>query len=93
MGNFGETSGKFPKFRKVMKIFPGKFPENSRKNETILTVKCDVTERKSCFYFCKRDENRRNFQGKFRGKFPKCQKFPEEISPKNFPKIPGSFFG
>jgi hypothetical protein len=27
------------------------------------------------------------------GKFPKCQKFPEEISPENFPEIPGDFFG
>ena len=31
--------------------------------------------------------------GKISGKFPKCQKFPEEISPENFPEIPGVFFG
>jgi hypothetical protein len=31
--------------------------------------------------------------GEILGKFPKCQKFPEEIFPENFPEIPGVFFG
>ena len=31
--------------------------------------------------------------GNFQGKFPKFQKFPEEISTENFPEIPGVFFG
>ena len=35
---------------------------------------------------------KKNF-GELSGKFPKCQKFPEEISPENFPEIPGVFFG
>jgi hypothetical protein len=35
--------------------------------------------------------NSRKISGKFRGKFPKCQKFPGEISPENFPEIPGVF--
>ena len=34
---------------------------------------------------------KKNF-GELSGKFPKCQNFPEEISPESFSEIPGVFF-
>ena len=44
------------------------------------------------FYFYRSKEAPGKFRGNFRRKFPKWQKFPEEISPENFPEIPGVFF-
>jgi hypothetical protein len=68
---------------------PGKFPENY----DIFTIKCNDTAQKSIFFIFRKVSKPGRPSGKFRGKFSKCQKFPGEISPENFPEIPGVFFG
>ena len=42
---------KFHKFRKFVKIFPGKFPENSRKIGVFFRMECNATEQKLNFLF------------------------------------------
>jgi hypothetical protein len=90
--NSGKISGKFPKFRKFTKNFPGNFPKNSRKTQGVFYYECNVTARKSWFLLVANHWKSRKISGKFRRKFTKYQKFPEEISPENFPEIPGVFF-
>ena len=47
----GKISGKLPKFRKFAKIFPEKFPENSRKTYVFFTVKRNAAAQKSIVLF------------------------------------------
>ena len=76
-----------------LRKFPENFPENSRKIRPFFVVKMECYRAK-IYLFITSDvmKIQENF-GKISGKFPKCQKFPEEISPENFPEIPGVFFG
>jgi hypothetical protein len=55
-------------------------------------IKYNVTDLKLLFLLLENVGNSRKISGKFQGKFPKCQKFPEETSPENFPEISGVFF-
>ena len=94
--NFGESFEKFPKFWKFTKNFPGNFSGIFRKipgkHPTFFLFKYDFTELKSLFLLVWKEWKSRKTSRKILGKFPKFQKFPEEISPENFPKIPGVFF-
>lgn len=74
--NFRKTSGKFPKFRKFAKTFPGNFPgnfpENSRKTHCVFLCKTQCYRAKIyVFIIVKVKENQGKLHGKFCGKFPK----------------------
>ena len=81
---------------KMRENFPRKFPENSRKipekSGGIFVIKYNDTELKSLFLLVQKCGKFRNISRKFQGKFPKCQKFSEELSPENFPEISVIFF-
>ncbi len=87
--NFREIS-QIPKIREK---FPRKSPENSRKTPSVFSCKCNVTAVKSLFLLLDACCKSRKISEKISGKSPKFQKFTEEISPENFPEIPGVFFG
>ena len=61
--------------RKFSPKISRKFPENSRKIEGVFKVKCNGTERKSCFSSLKNRGKSGKFPGKFRGNFGKFRKF------------------
>ena len=92
-----ENPGKFPRnfgeISEIPKIHEKFSPKNSRKTGVFFTVKYNETGRKSIFSFLWKYVNSGKTSGEISGKFHKFQKFGEELSPENFPEIPGVFFG
>ena len=97
--NRGKFRGGFGKISEILKMreksprkFHENFAENSRKIGVSFNVKYNFTERKSICLCLYKQGTSRKISGKFQGKFPKFWKLPEELSPENFPEIPGVFF-
>ena len=93
--NFREISGKFPKFRKFAKNFPGNFPKNSRKFPGKSRWPYNRMQRyraKIYLFMTMKDVNVHENFGKISGKISEMSKTPGRNFSGKFPGNSGCFF-